>query len=340
MAHREPSTGESRRLFGRRAVAAWVGAGIAFAIAPSSAQIAANPPLVVFLSNFAPGDTRWNVDGFKTGLLESGVAVGRDMLLVLRYVDGRFDRLDEIAAEIVALRPSVIVASGQPAARALAKATTTIPIVLAVITDPIRLGMVRSYASPGGNVTGLVLQASELTPKRLELLREVAPSARRIGVLTDGAEGDAAGVNEALEAARALRFEGKVYSVRAPADFAPALDAMQRDGVEGLVVLPSPMLNANRRALIPAINRRRLPASYESRAFVEDGGLMSYGPSFTDMYRRSASFVVQILRGEKPAELPMQQPTRFELVISRRAAQDLRLGLPGSLLMRADEVLP
>ena len=321
----------------RRALLAGVAGGAALAAVGSHAQSRSSP--IVFLLNFRPGDTHWNIDAFKAGLAESGYVEGRDGQLVIRYVDGRFDRLPEIAAEIVALRPAVIVASGQPAARAIVKVSGTIPIVLAVITDPIRLGIVDTYARPGGFVTGLVLQASELTPKRLELLREVVPSARRAGILTDAAEGDAAGVNEALDAARVLGFEGKVYTVGGPADFGPALEAAQRDGMDGLVVLASPMLNASRGALIPAVNRRRLPASYEARAFVEDGGLMSYGPSFVDMYRRSAAFVVRILKGEKPADLPMQQPTRFELVINRRTARELRLILPSSLLLRADEVL-
>jgi putative ABC transport system substrate-binding protein len=294
--------------------------------------------VVVFISNFAPGDTRWNIDAFRAGLSDAGYEDGRNLRLTLRYTEGQVERLPAIAAEIVASRPSVIVASGFPAAHALQAATRTIPVVLAVISDPEGRGIVRSLAQPGANITGLAFQNSQLAAKRLELLRDVVPGLRRVAILADAGEPNN-GEKEALAAARTLGFEPRIHSVRGPVAFAGALDDIQHAGTQAVVVLASPMLNANRRPLIEGFARLRLPATWETRAFVEDGGLMSYGPSFVTMYRRSATYVDRILRGEKPADLPMEQPSRFELVINRRVAGELGLTLPEALLLRADDVL-
>jgi putative ABC transport system substrate-binding protein len=217
----------------------------------------------------------------------------------------------------------VIVTAGPQAARALKNATSAIPIVLAVVSDPVAAELVASLPRPSGNLTGLAFQNPELTGKRLELLRDVVPSARQIAVLSDSTMGPNAGVNEALGAASALGFAAKIYAVQSAADFALAFQAIRRDKADGLIVLASPLLNANRKSLVQIVAQNHLPATFEVSAFVEDGGLMSFGPSFAQMYRRSAAYVDKILKGAKPSDLPMEQPTKFELVIKIPAAKAL-----------------
>jgi putative ABC transport system substrate-binding protein len=184
----------------------------------------------------------------------------------------------------------------------------------------------------------LAFQNPELTGKRLEMLREAVPSARRVAVLSDSSMGQKLGEREALEAASALGFVAKVYTVHSAADFGAAFEAIRRDKVDALIVLASPMLNARRKSLVQIVAESHLPASYEVRSFVDDGGLMSYGPSFLRMYRQSATYVAKILKGAKAADLPVEQPTEFELVINMRAANALGLTLPQSLLLRAEVI--
>ena len=313
--------------------------GIAVASTPWPATAQTSPlPVVVFISNFGPGDTRWNIDAFIAGLTDAGYTDGRNVRLVMRYADGRVDRLAAAVAEAVALQPAVIVASGYPAAHRLKEATRSVPVVLALISDPQKRALVHSLSHPEGNITGLVFQSADLARKRLELMRDVVPGLRRIAILAE-AEEQNFGVPEGLQAARALGLDATVQTVLGPADFAAAFSEMQRTGRQGMVVLASPMLNANRRPLIDGAARLRLPATWETRAFVQDGGLMSYGPSVVDMYRRSASYVDRLLHGQKPSDLPMEQASRFELVINRTAARALGLALPDAVLLRADDVI-
>ena len=306
---------------------------------PASAQGVQHSPVIAFLANLSSRDTKWTLDALRAGLQDLGYVDGQNIAIVARYADGKLDRLPALAAELVALKPAVIVTAGPQAARALKNATTTVPIVLAVITEPTATGLVASLSHPGGNLTGLAFQNSELTGKRLELLRDVVPSARQIAVLSDSTMGPNQGVPEALSAAAALGFTAKVYTVQSVADFGSAFQAIRRDKTDGLLVLASPMLNANRKSLIQLVAQNHLPATYEVRAFVEDGGLMSYGPSFAQMYRRSAAYVDKIIKGAKPADLPMEQPTKFELVVNIQAAKALGLVFPPSLLLRADDVI-
>jgi putative ABC transport system substrate-binding protein len=214
-----------------------------------------------------------------------------------------------------------------------------VPIVAAVISDPVTEGFVQSLARPGGNITGMAFQNPELTAKRLELLKRVIPKARRIAVLVDSTFGPSAGLQGLQVAARSRGLELQILEVRGPADFGAAFRSARNAHAEGLVVLASPLLNAHRKSLIRHAANSRLPATYEVRGFVEDGGLMSYGPDFADMYRRSATYVDKILRGAKPADLPVEQASRFDLVVNLRTAKALGLTIPESILLTADEVI-
>jgi putative ABC transport system substrate-binding protein len=308
---------------------------------PLAARAQAPPRRAVigFLANLSSNDTKWSLDGFRAGLEDLGYVDGENIIIDARYAEGDLERLPALAAELVAARPDVIVTAGVQAARALKDATRTVPVVLAVVSDPVAAGLVPSLPHPGGNLTGLAFQNPELTGKRLELLREVVPSARRIAVLSDRTMGDHAAESEALDAASALGFTAKIYAVKSAADLGAAFQAIRRDKADGLIVLASPLLNANRKSLLQIVTQSHLPATYEVRAFVEDGGLMSYGPSFVQMYRRSAAYVDKILKGAKPSDLPMEQPTKFELVLNIQAAKALGLTIPQSLVLRADEVI-
>ena len=294
--------------------------------------------IIGFLSNLSAGDSTNNLDVFRSGLRDLGYVDGGNVTIAARYADGNPERLPALAAELLALRPDVIVTAGPQAARALKAATSTVPVVLAVMSDPVAVGLAKSLAHPGGNFTGLAFQNPELTGKRLEMLREAVPSARRVAVLSDSSMGQKLGEREALEAASALGFVAKVYTVHSAADFGAAFEAIRRDKVDALIVLASPMLNARRKSLVQIVAESHLPASYEVRSFVDDGGLMSYGPSFLRMYRQSATYVAKILKGAKAADLPVEQPTEFELVINMRAANALGLTLPQSLLLRAEVI--
>ena len=303
------------------------------------AQVPKRPAIIGFLADLSARDTKWSLDAFRAGLQDLEYVEGQNVIIDARYAEGNLERLPGLATELVAAKPDVIVTAGPQAARALKNATSTLPIVLAVVSDPVVAGLVPSLSRPGGNLTGLAFQNPELTGKRLELLHAVVPSARRIAVLSDRTMGHNAGESEALDAASALGFTATMYAVQSVADFGPAFQAIRRDKADGLIVLASPMLNANRKSLVQIVAKDHLPATYEVRAFVDDGGLMSYGPSFLQMYRQSATYVDKILKGAKPADLPMEQPTKFELVINMKTAKALGLTIPPSLLLRADEVI-
>jgi len=305
----------------------------------ADAQAVPKRAVVGFLSNLSLRDTKWSLDALRQGLEQLGYVDGRNISIDVRYADGKPERLAMLAAELVAAKPDVVVTAGPQAAHALQKATRSLPVVLAVVSDPVGDGLVASLSHPGGNITGLAFQNLELTAKRLQLLRDVLPQAHQIAVLSDVTMGHGAGEREALDAAAALGFNAKVYSLQGAAEFEAAFQDIHRDKAEGLVVLASPMLNANRKLLLQFIAHDRLPATYEVRAFVDDGGLMSYGPSFAAMYLRSATYVDKILRGAKPEDLAMEQPAKFELVVNMQAAREIGLTVPQSLLLRADDVI-
>jgi len=305
----------------------------------AEAQLAdARPVVGVLLNGAAAGSSGLNLDALRAGLRDLGYVEGRHFSFAVRFAEGDLTRLPALAAALVALGPAVIVSAGPQAGRALKRASTTVPIVLAIVGDPVEAGLVATLAHPGGNVTGLVLQNAELTSKRLQLLRELVPDAQRIAVLAD--ESMRAGVSEALNVAASLGFSPRLRSASRAADLGAAFQAMRRDGAQALIVLASPMFEAQRLAVVKMAAEAGLPATYEARSFVDAGGLMSYGPNFEQMYREAARYVDKLLKGVRAGDLPMEQPTRVELVINRRTAKALGLSVPRSLLLRADQLLP
>jgi putative tryptophan/tyrosine transport system substrate-binding protein len=255
-----------------------------------------------------------------------------------RWSDGNPDRLPALVAELVQVKVDVIVAGGAPAIRAAQKATSTIPIVFVVLTDPVTLGFVPSLAHPGGNMTGLASQFEELITKQVQLLKEAIPNLSRVALLHH-AEIPPAILTAAETAARSLGLTARPLNVAGVTEFDNAFKVARNERADAIHVLPSPYFNAQRGRLIELAARYRLPAFYEFRNFVQDGGLMSYGPSIDEMFGRSASYVDRILKGANPGDLPIERPTRFELVINLKTAAALGLTIPQSLLLRADEVI-
>jgi putative ABC transport system substrate-binding protein len=282
-------------------------------------------------------------EAFRQGLRDLGYVEGRNLVIEYRDAEGKLERLPALAAELVALKVDVIVAVSTLEALAAKQATRTIPIVFAVAADPVTSGLVTSLARPGGNVTGLSNLAPELVGKRLEQLKQAVPAVSRVAVLWQpGALGERTEkdmLKGAEVAGRALGVRLQFVEARGPADFARALSEMTRARAGALTVLTSAMFANERRRLVDLAAKNRLPAVYGLREYVDAGGLMSYGPSIADLFRRAATYVDRILKGRKPGDLPVEQPTKFELLINLKTAKALGLTIPPSLLGRADEVI-
>jgi len=279
-------------------------------------------------------------DGFRRGLRDLGYVDGRNLSMEWRWSEGKPDRFPALAMELVALRPDVIVASGTQAVRAAMEATSAIPIVMTTSSYPERIGLVKSLSRPGGNVTGLSNVGPELSGKKLELLKEIAPKVSRVAVLWNPASTvEPLALQELLTAAPAVGVEIQSVEVRSPDDFSAAFAAVSSSRVHAMLALGNPINFKGRQLIADFALRNRLPSIYDERLFVDAGGLMSYAPSFTDSFRRAATYVDKILKGAKPADLPVEQPTKFELVINARTAKILGLTIPQSVLLRADEII-
>ena len=279
---------------------------------------------------------------FLQGLRDLGYVEGRNVVIEIRDADGKLERLPTLAAELVALKVDVIVAASTPAALVAKQTTRTLPIVVPAAADPVASGLVTSLARPGGNVTGLSILSTELIGKCLQLLRQAVPGVGRVAVLWQpGGMGEGTDKDMLKEADVAARALGALQFVeaRTPADFDRAFSDMIRARAGGLTVLPSAIFNSERKRLVDLAAKHRLPAVYPWREFVDAGGLMSYGPDLADLFRRSATYVDKILKGAKPGELPVEQSTKFELVINLKAAKDLGLTIPQSVLARADHLI-
>jgi putative ABC transport system substrate-binding protein len=260
------------------------------------------------------------------------------VLVEFRVTDGSIDELPRLAEELVRLKVDVILASAGPAALAVKRATTSVPIVFVGVVEPVELGLVPSLGRPGGNITGLTTTSGDFAGKRLELLRTIVPRLRRVAVLWHPANpNNLIQLKRAQVAARTLGVQAEPVPIQGPNDFDSAVKAVR--GTDGLLLLESPLFTTHRARLAELAARSRLPAIYGQREYVEVGGLMSYGTHFQDLYRRTASYVDKILKGAKPADLPVEQPTQFELVINLKTAKALGLTIPQSLLGRADEVI-
>jgi putative ABC transport system substrate-binding protein len=282
-------------------------------------------------------------EAFRQGLRDLGYVEGRNVVIEHRSAEGKPERLPALAAELVALKVDVLVAAATLPALAAKQATKTIPIVFAFAGDPVTSGLVTSLARPGGNVTGLSGLAPELVGKRLELLTHAVPGVSRVAVLWQpGGQGERTDkdmLKEAEVTARALGVRLQFVEARGPADFDRAFSDMTRERAGALTVLAGTMFFNERRRLVDLAAKNRLPAAYGSRDFVDAGGAMSYGANTADLFRRAAAYVDKILKGAKPGDLPVEQPTKFELVINLKAAKALSLTIPPSLLARADHVV-
>jgi putative ABC transport system substrate-binding protein len=280
-------------------------------------------------------------EAFVERLRELGYVQGRNLIIEYRWAAEKEDRVPALAAELVQLNVEVIVTSATPAIRAVMDKTTTIPIVMAAVADPLGTGVVASLSHPGGNVTGLTLLSTELAGKRLQLMRELVPRAMRVAVLALGS--NAAATPQLVAAMRSatkqMGIELIVQLITKPDDLSGAFAEFERERAQALIVQVSPLTLEQRDEIADMAARQHLPAMYELRAFVDAGGLVAYGPDAVEMYRRAASYVDKILKGAKPGDLPVEQPTKFELVINLKTAKALGLTIPQSLLARANEVI-
>jgi putative ABC transport system substrate-binding protein len=279
-------------------------------------------------------------DGFRQGLRDLGYVDGRNLSIVWRWSEAKPDRFPALAMEVVALRPDVIVASGTQAVRAAMEATAATPIVMTTSSYPEKIGLVKSLSRPGGNVTGLTNAGPELSGKKLQLLKEIAPKVSRVAVLWNPAsQVEPLALQELLTAAAAVGVEIQSVEVRSPDAFSAAFAALSPSQIHALLALGNPINFRGRQLIADFALKNRLPSIFDERLFVEAGGLMSYAPSFTDSFRRAATYVDKILKGAKPGDLPVEQPTKFELVINLKTAKALGLTIPPSLLLRADQVI-
>ena len=306
----------------------------------ADAQQPTKIPRVAVLSDETPALAAKFFEPFAQGLSDLGWIEGQNVTIERRYAEGDNKLLPYLATELVSLQPDVIVAVGTPAARAAKTATETIPIVFARIADPVGSGLVTALVRPGGNLTGLTSQSRELAAKRLELLIAAVASAKRVGVLWDpNFPPDRPQLTEIERAAPVLNLQLLLAEVRGPDDFETALRAMAEQRADALIVLPGEVFDANSQQIADLTAKARLPTMFQRRELVEAGGLMSYGPDYPDMYRRAAAYVDKILKGAKPADLPVEQPTKLELVINLKTAKALGLTMPYTLLGCADEVI-
>ena len=321
----------------RREFITLLGGAAAWPLA-ARAQQPSKLPVIGFLGpNTASAQRQWT-DAFVQRLRELGWIEGRDIVIEYRWAEGRIERFAEIAAELVALKVNVIVTAGG-VVPAVKQATSVIPIVFSVANNPVGSGYVASLARPGGNITGLSLQSTDLIGKRLELLREVTPALRRLSIIgTSGNPSVALEMSEIQSAARTLGIEATNIEITRTADIAPAFGAL-KGKAEALYVVSSPLTTMNRIRINTLAIGARLPTMHGDRDSVEAGGLMSYGPNFSDLRRRAADYVDKILRGTKPGEIPVEQPTKFDLTVNLVTAQALGLDVPATLLARADEVI-
>jgi putative ABC transport system substrate-binding protein len=315
------------------------GAGITAALSAGAQQ---KPmPVIGFFNPTSPGSLAPFVAAFRQGLSETGYVEGQNIAIEYRWAEGHTDRLPALAADLVSRKVDVIAPTGGTAPALAAKnATSTIPIVFVIGSDPVVDGLVASLARPGGNLTGFTLLFGELTPKRLELLSELVPQARRIALLVNSNNPEAEPlISDMQKAAQAKSVQLHILNVGIESEIDAAFRALAVVQAEALLVSGNPLFDTQREQLVALASRRAVPAIYSEREFAAAGGLISYGTSRTAAYRQAGIYVGRILKGEKPADLPVQQPTRFELVVNLKTAKALGITVPPSILARADEVI-
>ncbi len=312
-------------------------AALVFAVSfPARAQQKKIPRIGVL---FIGSKNQPHLEAFKQGLRERGYTEGKNILLEYRYAEGNNDRLPQLAAELVRDKVDVMVTTASVSALAARAVTKTIPIVM-TSGNPLESGLAASLAKPGGNVTGLTVLSVDLSGKRVELLRETFPKTTRIAALQSPQDFEAgAGYKETQEAAKAFSLPLHPVEVQSANDFEPAFVQMNKARETALLVILSPMITLNSRRIVELALKHRLPGMYPTKQFAEEGGLMAYGPLIADLYRRAATYVDKILKGAKPGELPVEQPTKFELVINLQTAKQIGVTIPPRVLARADKVI-
>jgi ABC-type uncharacterized transport system substrate-binding protein len=311
--------------------------GVSF---PAQAQQPKKVPRIGFLGGASASFYAARTNAFRQGLNELGYTEGKNIVIEYRYAEGKFDRLPDLAAELVGLKLDVIVAAPTPSVLAAKKASATTPIVFASVVDPVASGLVASLARPGGNITGLTILGPELSGKRLELLKEVLPNVTRVAALWNSANPAQELVwKEMQAAAQELRLQLQSLEVRSANDFDIAFKAALRERAQALIPSGEPLINTQLKRIVEFAAKNRLPAMYAGPEVVDAGGLMSYAPNYTDQYRRAAVYVDKILKGAKPADIPVEQPTKFEFVINLKTAKQIGLTIPQSVLYRADRVI-
>jgi ABC-type uncharacterized transport system substrate-binding protein len=323
----------------RRGFITLLGGAVAAWLLAARAQQAV--PVIGFLSSRSPGESAGVVAAFRQGLRETGFVEGRNLAIAFRWADGRFDSLPALAAELVDLPVTLIFAAGgPPTAFAVKKATSTIPIVFSAVSDPVEIGLIPSLNKPGSNITGMAVFNAALAAKRIELMKELIPSAVVIGYLLNPAD-QMSGIESkgALAAARAMGLDLKVLNASSEDELETALAAAAKPGADALVVAGEPFFDSKRERIVALAARAGVPATYAWREYVVAGGLMSYGTDLPESYREAAMYAGRILKGEKPSDLPVKQPTKFRLAVNLRTAKTLGLDVPPILLAPADEVI-
>jgi len=306
----------------------------------AEAQQPTKIPRIGYLSGTSSSFSSARVDALRQGLNELGYFEGKNIVIEYRFADGKPDRLPALAKELVGLKLDVVVATTTASVLAVKKASATIPIVVVSSADPIASGLVASLARPGGNITGLTILAPELSGKRLELLKEVLPKVTRVGVLRNPANPAQEPIWKEIQAgAQELRLRLQFLEVQSSNDLDSAFEAALRERAQALITTPEPLINAHVKRIVDFAAKNRMPAMYAGPEAVDAGGLMSYAPNYADHYRRAGSYVVKILKGAKPPDIPVEQPMKIEFVINLKAAKQIGLTIPPNVLARADKVI-
>src|SRR6266550_1075687 len=307
---------------------------------PTNAQQPAKVPRIGYLSALSPAAVSDRMAAFRRGLRELGYIEGKNIVIEYRWAEGKTERLTHLVTELVRLKVDIIVTAGPATIRPAKKSTATIPIVMAFDNDPVGSGFVASLAHPGGNITGLSTLSPEISGKQLELLQETVPRLSRVAVLgTSSQPANPQMLREAELAAGALAVQLQYLEVRALKDIETAFGEASKWRAQALLILSNPVFTSQRKQIADLAVKSRLPAMHRDREFVETGGLMSYGPNIADLFRRAAVYVDKILKGAKPADLPVEQPTKFEFVINLKTAKQIGLIVPPNVLARANRVI-
>ena len=316
-----------------RQISIWFMATLLLAtLSLAEAQLPKKIPLVGFIVPGSHSSYAARIEAFQQSLRDLGYVEGKNINIEYRYAEGKFDRVPDLAAEMVRLKVDVIVTGDTPAIQAVKQTTTTIPIVMGNVADAVAAGLVDSLARPGGNITGLTTLAPDLDGKRLELVKEMLPKGARVGFFWDPTStGMKIRFNEVQAAARALEIALQSLEVRNPKELDGAFEAVTREKL-GALMAPNTIVLAYGKQIVEFAAKNRLPLIYDTREFIDDGGLMSYGPSFPDLWRRAAVYVDKILKGTKPADLPVEQPMKFDLLISLKTAKQIGLTIPPNVL--------